>query len=46
MMALTTFPLAFPQITRLVTGTSRESPGFRRRRAAFFRALADRLRAR
>ena len=46
MMALTTFPLAFPQITRLVTGSSPASPGFRRRHAAFLRVLADRLRAR
>jgi AcrR family transcriptional regulator len=46
MMALTTFPLAFPQITRLVTGSPPTGPGFRRRRTAFLRALADRLRAR
>ncbi len=46
MIALTTFPLAFPQITRLVTGASPGTPGFRRRRAAFLRSLADRLRSR
>jgi AcrR family transcriptional regulator len=46
MMALTTFPLAFPQITRLVTGVSPASPAFRRRRVAFLRAFADRLRPR
>jgi TetR/AcrR family transcriptional regulator len=46
MIALTTFPLAFPQITRLVTGSAPTSPGFRRRRTAFLRLFADRLRPR
>ena len=46
MMALTTFPLAFPQITRMVTGRSPTDPGFRRRRTLFLRDLADRFRAR
>jgi multidrug efflux system membrane fusion protein len=45
MMALTTFPLAFPQLTRLVTGCLPTSLGFRRKRLAFLRAFARRLRA-
>lgn len=40
MMALTAFPLAFPQITRLVTGLEANSPEFRRRRVAFLRLFA------
>jgi multidrug efflux system membrane fusion protein len=45
MMALTTFPLAFPQLTRLVTGCPPTSPDFRRKRLAFLRQFAGRLRA-
>jgi AcrR family transcriptional regulator len=44
MVALTAFPLAFPQITRLVTGLEAGSPEFRRRRAAFLRRFATAFR--
>ena len=44
MMALTTFPLAFPQITRLVTGLGPREPAFRRRRIEFLHAFAAWLR--
>ncbi len=37
-MALTTFPLAFPQLTRLVTGISPDGSRFRARWTAFLRA--------
>ena len=40
LMALTTFPVAFPQVTRLVTGLGPGDPEFRRRRARFLRRLA------
>jgi AcrR family transcriptional regulator len=40
MLGLTTFPLAFPQITRLVTGRSPGDPVFRARRSEFLRAFA------
>ncbi len=40
MMALTTFPLAFPQIARLVTGLAPTDPAFQKRRAAFLRRFA------
>jgi AcrR family transcriptional regulator len=40
MISLTTFPLAFPQVTRLVTGLAATSPEFRKRRAAFLRQFA------
>ncbi len=40
MMGLTTFPLAFPQITRLVTGLSPRDPAFRKRRIEFLRSFA------
>jgi AcrR family transcriptional regulator len=46
MMGLTAFPLAFPQITRLVTGMAPTSSGFRRKRLTFLRAFAERLRGR
>ena len=46
MIALTTFPVAFPQITRLVTGSVPSDLGFHRRRAAFLRALATHLQPR
>ncbi len=39
-MGLTTFPLAFPQITRLVTGMSPRSARFRERRREFLRRFA------
>jgi TetR/AcrR family transcriptional regulator len=40
MMGLTTFPLAFPQITRLVTGLSPRAPAFRKQRLEFLRSFA------
>jgi AcrR family transcriptional regulator len=46
MMALTTFPVAFPQITRLVTGLAPGDPAFRKGRAEFFRRFARGLRPR
>ncbi len=46
MMALTTFPLAFPQLTRLVTGLAPTDPAFRKQRSAFLRRLADAFRPR
>lgn len=46
LMALTTFPLAFPQITRLVTGSSPTSSSFQRKRLRFLGTFAERLRAR
>jgi TetR/AcrR family transcriptional regulator len=44
MMALTAYPLAFPQVTRLVTGRSAFDPAFQRERRAFLRHFADALR--
>jgi AcrR family transcriptional regulator len=44
LIAVTTFPLAFPQLTRLVTGHGPADPSFRRQHAAFLRRLADALR--
>ncbi|HXJ84385.1 MAG TPA: TetR/AcrR family transcriptional regulator [Candidatus Methylomirabilis sp.] len=44
MMALTAFPLAFPQITRLVTGLSPNDRVFQKRRIEFLRSFAARLR--
>jgi TetR/AcrR family transcriptional regulator len=40
-MALTMFPLAFPQITRLVTGCAATDPKFVRRHSHFLRRLAE-----
>src|SRR6185436_6606728 len=40
MMALTAYPLAFPQITRLATGLSISDPKFRRQREQFLREFA------
>ncbi|MCX6898886.1 MAG: TetR/AcrR family transcriptional regulator [Verrucomicrobia bacterium] len=40
MISLTTYPLAFPQITRLVTGLSVTDPEFRKRRVAFLQQFA------
>ncbi len=42
-MGLITFPLAFPQVTRLVTGLGPADPDFRARRAEFLRAFATTL---
>jgi len=43
-MALTAYPLAFPQVTRLVTGRSAFDPAFQDERREFLRQLADALR--
>ena len=40
MMALTTFPLAFPQLTRLITGQRVSQAAFRRKHAEFLRKFA------
>jgi hypothetical protein len=42
-MALTTFPLAFPQLTRLITGASPGDTRFQTRWTAFVRAMIRRL---
>ncbi len=44
MLALTAFPLAFPQFTRLVTGQSPRDQAFRKQRIAFLHAFAAWLR--
>ena len=44
MVALTTFPVAFPQITRLLTGLDPADPEFLRQRAEFLRRFARALR--
>jgi TetR/AcrR family transcriptional regulator len=44
MMGMTTYPLAFPQITRLVTGLSVSDPEFKVRRGRFLRQFAAALR--
>jgi len=41
LLGLTTFPLAFPQITRMVTGQSPADPSFRRRRTEFLVRFAQ-----
>jgi AcrR family transcriptional regulator len=43
MVALTTFPVAFPQITRLVTGLAPADPQFQKQHADFLRHFARRL---
>jgi TetR/AcrR family transcriptional regulator len=40
MMALTAYPLAFPQLARLATGLSVSDPEFRKRREQFLRQFA------
>jgi len=42
-MALTTYPLAFPQVTRLVTGRSPFDPAFQSERREFLRRFAKLL---
>jgi AcrR family transcriptional regulator len=42
-MAMTIFPAAFPQVTRLVTGSNPSDPKFIQRRREFFAALAGHL---
>jgi len=44
MLGLTTFPLAFPQVTRLITGLCPRDPMFRKRRVEFLRRFAAWLR--
>ena len=41
MISLITFPLAFPQITKLVTGLSATDPGFQKSRIEFLRRFAE-----
>src|ERR1051326_5358454 len=43
MMALTAYPLAFPQLARLATGRSVSDPAFRRQRNEFLRRIARAL---
>ena len=45
LIALTVFPLAFPQMTRLATGLAPTDPRFRRNRIRFLRWLGARLAA-
>jgi len=45
MIALTVFPLAFPQMTRLATGLAPTDARFRRKRLRFLRWLGERLSA-
>jgi TetR/AcrR family transcriptional regulator len=40
MMALTAYPLAFPQLARLITGLQASSPRFREQREQFLRQFA------
>ena len=42
-LALTMFPVAFPQLTRLITGTAPDSDEFRASQREFFANLASRL---
>jgi AcrR family transcriptional regulator len=46
MMGLVTFPFAFPQMTRLVTGLSPTDPEFKRRRLQFLQQLSGLFEAR
>jgi hypothetical protein len=40
MMALTAYPLAFPQLTRLATGLAASDPKFQKQREQFLRQFA------
>jgi AcrR family transcriptional regulator len=42
-LGLITYPLAFPQVTRMVTGRAASDGVFRRERAAFLRCFSDAL---
>jgi AcrR family transcriptional regulator len=42
-LGLITYPLAFPQVTRMVTGQSASDPGFRRERAEFLQRFSAAL---
>src|SRR5207247_4228136 len=44
-LGLITYPLVFPQVTRLVTGQSPFDPAFQKQRVAFLRRLSDALAA-
>lgn len=44
-VALTMFPLAFPQVTRMITGTSEHGPKFASAHSTFLRSLGARLNA-
>jgi len=44
MYGLTTYPVAFPQLARLITGLRIEDPQFQRDRVAFLRKFAEALR--
>ena len=41
MIGLTTYPVAFPQVTRLITGRNVTDPVFQRERRAFLRKIAS-----
>lgn len=41
MMSLTMFPLAFPQLTRLITGKAADSPRFQNQHAQFLQQFAE-----
>jgi AcrR family transcriptional regulator len=43
MMALTAYPLAFPQLARLITGTAVSDPEFQKQRSSFLRQFGDLL---
>jgi hypothetical protein len=43
LLAVDMFPVAFPQLTRAVTGRSPTDPAFKRRHKAFLRQLAAHL---
>jgi AcrR family transcriptional regulator len=45
-LGLVAYPLAFPQVTRLVTGKSPSDAGFRKHRAEFLHRFSDALAAR
>jgi TetR/AcrR family transcriptional regulator len=42
-LGLITYPLAFPQVTRMVTGRDASDPGFRRQRADFLQRFSNAL---
>ncbi|MGH7399701.1 MAG: TetR/AcrR family transcriptional regulator [Candidatus Rokuibacteriota bacterium] len=42
-LGLITYPLVFPQVTRMVTGRGPSDPGFRKQRAEFLQRFSDAL---
>jgi hypothetical protein len=42
-LGLITYPLAFPQVTRMVTGRASSDPAFRRQRAEFLQRFSHAL---